>query len=82
MWSSGRRIQQKNLNGSLQHCFNLAVDYYAGEEEWGARWARKAVKLADILATSLDAGDGGLLLSVLTRKMAELGWEVRGGYTP
>jgi hypothetical protein len=63
--------------------FNLAVHYYADEEEeWGAEWARKAVKLADILAASLDVGDGGLLLSVLTRKMAELGWEVRSGYTP
>lgn len=62
--------------------FNLAVDYYVGEEEWGAEWARKAVELADILATSWDVGDGGLLVSVLRRKMAELGWEVRGGYTP
>jgi hypothetical protein len=62
--------------------FNLAVDYYAGEEEeQGAEWARKAVKLADILATSWDGGDGGLLLSVLGRKMAELGWGVGDDYT-
>jgi hypothetical protein len=62
--------------------FNLAVDYYAGEEEeQGAEWARKAVKLADILATSWDVGDGGLLLSVLGRKMAELGWGVGDDYT-
>jgi hypothetical protein len=63
--------------------FNLAVDYYVSEkEEQGAKWARKAVKLAHILATSWDADDGGLLVSVLRGKMAELGWGVRGGYTP
>jgi len=63
--------------------FNLAVDYYVGEkEEQGAKWARKAVELAHIRATSWDADDGGLLVSVLRGKMAELGWEIRGGYTP
>jgi hypothetical protein len=63
--------------------FNLAVDYYVGEkEERGAKWARKAVELAQILATSWDADDGGLLVSVLRGKMAELGWGIRSGYTP
>jgi hypothetical protein len=63
--------------------FNLAVDYYVGEKEkLGAKWASKAVELADILATSWDADDGGLLVSVLRGKMAELGWGVQGGYTP
>jgi len=63
--------------------FNLAVDYYVGEkEERGAKWARKAVELAHILATSWDADDGGLLVSVFRGKMAELGWGIRSGYTP
>jgi hypothetical protein len=63
--------------------FNLGVDYYVGEkEERGAKWARKAVELADMLATSWDVGDGGRLASLLRGKMVELGWGVRGGYTP
>ena len=57
--------------------FNLAVDCYVGEkEERGAKWARKAVELAHILATSWDTDDGGLLVSVLRGKMAELGWGI------
>ena len=56
--------------------FNLAVDYYVGEEEeLGKKWAGKAAELADVLATSRGMdGDGGLLASVLRGKMNELGW--------
>lgn len=58
--------------------FNLAVDYYVGEqEELGKKWARKAVELAEEFANSQKVnGDGGLLARVLREKMAELGWSV------
>jgi hypothetical protein len=58
--------------------FNLAVDYYVGEEEeLGKKWARIAVELANRLATSPDVnGDGGLLARVLRGKMIALGWIV------
>jgi hypothetical protein len=79
----GEAYPAEELEWLATTLFNLAVDYYVSEkEEQGAKWARKAVKLAHILATSWDADDGGLLVSVLRGKMAELGWGVRGGYTP
>ena len=59
--------------------FNLAVDYYVGqEEELGKKWARKAVELADILVKSggMEGDRGGLLARVLRGKMRELGWSV------
>jgi hypothetical protein len=52
----------------------LAVDYYGGGKgEWGAKWA---IELADILATSWHVGNGGLLVSVLRGRIAELGWRI------
>lgn len=55
--------------------FNLAVDYYVADEEGlGKKWARKAVKFADVLAMSRGAdGNEELLASVLKEKMIELG---------
>jgi hypothetical protein len=50
--------------------FNLAVDYYVVDEELGKKWARKAVELADVLATSRVAHrNEELLASVLKGKM-------------